>query len=157
MYVNYKITISGIDPELFTDRATNTSARAGPSTHSSYQPPGIFNQEPASNPEDNPIFGVDHALSTERTTNSSARAGPSTQSNYQPPYHWLNPLRDIQPGIFNPEPTSNPEDNLISGVDPALSTKRAIYSSARADPSTHSGYQHQDVQTQNQSFSCSTT
>ena len=147
----------GVDHALSTKRTTNSSARAGPSTHSSYQPPGIFNQEPASNPEDNPIFGVDHALSTERTTNSSARAGPSTQSNYQPPYHWLNPLRDIQPGIFNPEPTSNPEDNLISGIDPELSTERATYSSARASPSTHSGYQHQDIQTQNHPFSWPTT
>ena len=159
----------GINPKLFAERATNTSARAGPSTHTGYQPcyhwlkpprniqPGICNQEPASNPEDNPISGVDPALSTERATNTSASAGPSTHSSYQPHYHWLNPPRDIQPGTFNPEPTSNSEDNPISGVDPALSTERAIYSSARAGPSTHSGYQHQGVQTQNQSFSWPTT
>ena len=119
--------------------------------------PGTFNPEPASNPEDNPSPGIDPELITERATNTSARVGPSTHSSYQPQYHWLSPLRDIQPGIFNPEPASNPEDNPISGIDPELFTERATNSSARADPSTHSGYQHQDVQTNNQSFAWPTT
>ena len=140
-----------------------------PATSSSYTPqyhwlsplrdiqPGIFNLEPASNPEDNPMQGIDPELFTERATNTSARTGTSTHLGYQTHYHWLNPPRDIQPGIFNPEPAPNPEDNPISGVDPALFTERATYSSARAGPSTHLGYQHQDIQTKNQSFLWPTT
>ena len=81
---------------------------------------------------DNPIPGIDPELFTERVTNTSARAGPSTHPGYQPRYAWVSPLRDIQPGIFNPETTSNPEDNPISGIDPELFTERATNSSARA-------------------------
>ena len=109
------------------------------------------------NPEDNPIPGIDPRLITERATNTSARAGPSTHLGYQPWYNWLSPLRDIQPGIFNPELTSNSEDNPISGIDPELFTERATNSSARAGPSTHSCYQHQDIQINNQSFTWPTT
>ena len=139
------------------------------STNNTYQPQyhwlsplrdiqtGIFNPETGLNLEDNPISGIDPELFTKRATNTSARTGTSTHSGYQTHYHWLNPPRNIQPGIFNPEPAPNQEDNPISGVDPALFTKRATYSSARAGQSTHLGYQHQDIQTKNQSFSWPTT
>ena len=119
--------------------------------------PGTFNLEPASNPEDNPIQGIDPELFTERATNTSARTDTSTNSGYQTHHHWSNPPRDIQSGIFNPDPATNPEDNPISGVDPALLTKRATHSSARAGPPTHLGFQHQDIQTNNQSYSWPTT
>ena len=140
-----------------------------PATSSSYTPqyhwlsplrdiqPGIFNLEPASNPEDNPMQGIDPELFAGRATNTSARTEISTNSDYQTHQHWPNPPWDSQSGIFNPDPTPNPGDNPISCVDPALFTERATHSSANAGPPTHSGYQHQDVQTNNQSFAWPTT
>ena len=140
-----------------------------PATSSSYTPqyhwlsplrdiqPGIFNLEPASNPEDNPMQGIDPKLFAGRATNTSARTEISTNSGYQTHQHWPNPPRDSQSGIFNPDPTTNPGDNPISCVDPALFTERATHSSANAGPPTHSGYQHQDIQTKHQSFSWPTT
>ena len=74
-----------------------------------------FNPTPASHPEDNPIPSIDPELFTERVPNTSSRTDTSTYTGYQTQYHWPNPLRDIQPGIFNPEPTPNPEDNPIFG------------------------------------------
>ena len=103
--------------------------------------PGSFDLDPVSNPEDNPISGIDPELFAEGATKTSARTGPSTHTDYQLRYHWLNPLRDIQPGIFNQEPASNPEDNPMFGVDHALSTDRTTDSLARAGPSTHTSYQ----------------
>ena len=119
--------------------------------------PGIFSLETKSYPEDNPIHGIDPKLFAERATNTSAGTGTSTNSGYQTHYYWSNPPRDIQSAILNSDPASNPENNPIFGVDPALLTERATYSSARAGPSTHSCYQHQDIQTKNQSFSWPTT
>ena len=119
--------------------------------------PGIFNLEPASNPEDNPIHGIDPDLFTERATNTSARTGTSTNSGYQTHYHWSNPPRDIQSAILNSDPASNPENNPNFGVDPAPFTERATHSSTSAGPLTHSGFQHQDTQTNNQSGSWPTT
>ena len=87
--------IFGIDPELFAERATHTSARTGTSTNSGYQtqqywshPPrddqsGILYPEPATNPENNPTFGVDPAPLTERATHPSTNAGPNTHSGFQ--------------------------------------------------------------------------
>ena len=119
--------------------------------------PGIFNLELASNPEDNPIHGIDPELFAERATNTSARTGTSTNLGYQTHYHRSNPPRDVQSGILNPDPATNPENNPIFGVDPATLTERATHSSASAGPLTHSGFQHQDIQTNNQSYSWPTT
>jgi hypothetical protein len=104
-----------------------------------------FNPTPAPRPEDDPIPSKDPELFIERVTNTSSRADPSTYAGYQPQYHWSNPLQDIQHGIFNPEPTPNPEDNPIFGIDPELFTERATHSSDRAGPSTYASYQHQDI------------
>ena len=76
----------------------------------------------------------------------------SEDNNYQPQYHWLSPLRDIQPSIFNPEIVPNPEDNPISGIDSELFAERATNTSAETGSSTCAGYQHRDVQISNQSF-----
>ena len=103
------------------------------------------------------MHGIDPELFAERATNTSARTEISTNSGYQTHQHWPNPPRDSQSGIFNPDPTPNPGDNPISCVDPALFTERATHSSANAGPPTHSGYQHQDMQTKHQSFSWPTT
>ena len=79
--------IHGIDPELFAQRATHTSARKEASTNSGYQTrqcwsnPAKDNQssilypEPATNPENGPTFGVDPAPLTERATHPSTNVG----------------------------------------------------------------------------------
>ena len=67
---------------------------------------------------------------------------PTKGNNYE--YLWLSPLRDIQPGIFNPETASNPEDNPISDIDSTLFTEGATNTSAEASSSNYVGYQHHD-------------
>ena len=119
--------------------------------------PGIFSLEPASNPEENPIFGIDPELFTERATHTSARTGTSTNSGYQTQQYWSHPPRDDQSGILYPEPATNPENNPTFGVDPAPLTERATHSLTSAGPLTHSGFQHQDIQTNNQTGSWPTT
>ena len=103
------------------------------------------------------MHGIDPELFAERATNTSARTEISTNSDYQTHQHWPNPPRDSQSGIFNPDPATNPGDNPISCVDPALFTERATHSLANAGPPILSGYQHQDIQTKHQSFSWPTT
>ena len=66
-----------------------------------------------------------------------------TNHNHKLQYQWLSPLRDIQPGIFNLDTTSYPEDNHIHGIDPELFAERATHTSARTETSTNSGYQTQ--------------
>ena len=119
--------------------------------------PGIFSLEPASNPEENPIFGIDPELFAERATHTSARTGTSTNSGYQTQQYWSHPPRDDQSGILYPEPATNPENNPTFGVDPAPLTERATHPSTNTGPLTHSGFQLQDTQTTNQSGSWPTT
>ena len=116
-----------------------------------------FNPTPAPHPEGNPIPSIDPELLTERVPVTSSRANTSTYTDYTTQYHWPNPLRDIQPGILNPETISNPEDNPIFGIDPELFTERATHSSVRTGQSTHADYQHQNNQVFNQTFSWPTT
>ena len=111
-----------------------------------------FNPTPASHPEGDPIPSIDPELLTERVPVTSSRANTSTYTDYTTQYHWPNPLLDIQPGILNPEPISNPEDNPIFGIDPELFTERATHSSVRTGQSTHADYQHQNNQVFNQTF-----
>ena len=140
-----------------------------PPTNNSYEPQyhwfsplpdaqlDTFNPSPAPRPEDDPFPNMDPELFTGGIANTSSRTDLSTHTGYQPQHHWSNPLRDIQPGIFNPEPTPNPEDNPIFGIDPELFSERATHSSDKAGPSTYAGYQHQDIQIINQPSSWPTT
>ena len=66
-----------------------------------------------------------------------------TNHNHRLQDHWLSPMRDIQPGIFNMETTSYPEDNPILEIDPELFTERATHTSDRTETSTNAGYQAQ--------------
>ena len=77
---------------------------------------------------------------------------PSGTGDYKPHYHWLSPLRDIQPQIFNPEMVPNLEDNPISGIDTDLFTERATNTSEETGSSTHVGYLYQGIPTNNQIF-----
>ena len=87
--------IHGIDPELFAERATHTSARTETSTNAGYQAQQYWSSstkgnqssirysEPTTNPENSPTFGVDHTPPTERTTHPSTNVGPHSHSGFQ--------------------------------------------------------------------------
>ena len=115
--------IHEIDPELFAEGATHTSARTETSTNSGYQTqqcwshPTKDNQssipytEPATSPENRPTIGIDPAPRTEESTRPSTNVGQlhhsgfqhqDTQTTIQPkPWPATSTTNSDQPSITN--------------------------------------------------------